>query len=108
MTNHVLGVDISKASLDVHLVPTGETQQFANNTVGFRRLLAWLRGRPVGRVVYEPTGAWHRDFERVLGNAGLPCHESIRCRHGVLRKHWGKRPRQMLLTLACWRQWAKC
>ena len=72
MTNHVLGVDISKASLDVHLVPTGETQQFANNTVGFRRLIAWLRGRPAGRVVYEPTGAWHRDFERVLGNAGLP------------------------------------
>ena len=90
MTNHVLGVDISKASLDVHLVPTGETQQFANNTVGFRRLIAWLRGRPVGLVVYEPTGAWHRDFERVLGNAGLPCHESIRCRHGVLRKHWAK------------------
>ena len=46
MTNHVLGVDISKASLDVHLVPTGETQQFANNTVGFRRLIAWLRVAP--------------------------------------------------------------
>ena len=54
------------------LIPTGETQQFANSTVGFRRLIAWLRERPVSRVVYEPTGPWHRDFERALGKAGLP------------------------------------
>ena len=33
MTDHILGVDISKANLDVHLIPTGETQQFANSTV---------------------------------------------------------------------------
>ena len=72
MTDHILGVDISKANLDVHLIPTGETQQFANSTVGFRRLIAWLRERPVSRVVYEPTGPWHRDFERALGKAGLP------------------------------------
>ena len=45
MTDHILGVDISKANLDVHLIPTGETQQFANSTVGFRRLIAWLRER---------------------------------------------------------------
>ena len=56
MTDHILGVDISKANLDVHLIPTGETQQFANSTAGFRRLIAWLRERPVSRVVYEPTG----------------------------------------------------
>ncbi len=72
MTHHVLGVDISKASLDVYLVPTGETRQFANNTTGFRRLIAWLRVRPISRVVYEPTGAWHRDFEQALSKAGLP------------------------------------
>ena len=36
MTDHILGVDISKANLDVHLMPTGETQQFANSTAGFR------------------------------------------------------------------------
>ena len=45
MTDHILDVDISKANLDVHLVPTGETQQSANSTVGFRRLIAWLRER---------------------------------------------------------------
>ena len=72
MTDHILGVDISKANLDVHLIPTGETQQFANSTVGFRRLIAWLRERPVSRVVYEPTGPWHRDFERALGKASQP------------------------------------
>ena len=72
MTNHVLGVDISKASLDVHLAPTGETQQFANSTEGFRRLIAWLRDRPVSRVVYEPTGPWHRgECQKVWGSAGF-------------------------------------
>ena len=72
MTDHILGVDISKANMDVHLIPTGETQQFANSTVGFRRLIAWLRERPVSRVVCEPTGPWHRNFEQALGKAGLP------------------------------------
>ena len=72
MTQHVLGVDISKASLDVYLEPTGEARQFANSTTGFRRLIAWLRDRSVSRVVYEPTGAWHRDFEQALSKAGLP------------------------------------
>ena len=72
MTRYILGVDISKASLDVYLVPTGESRQFANSATGFRRLIAWLRDRPVSRVVYEPTGAWHRDFEQALSKAGLP------------------------------------
>ena len=72
MAHHILGIDISKARLDVHHLPTGETHQFANNAVGFRRLIAWLRDRPVSRVVYEPTGLWHRDFEQALSKAGLP------------------------------------
>ena len=69
MTDHILGVDISKANLDVHLIPTGETQQFANSTAGFRRLIAWLRERPVSRVVYEPTGPWQGRPTPVTGQS---------------------------------------
>ena len=73
MTRYIVGVDVSKARSDVYLAPTtGETRQFANSATGFRRLIAWLDDHPVSRVIYEPTGTWHRDFERALGKAGLP------------------------------------
>lgn len=72
MTYLTLGVAISKDRLDAHLAPTGEVRQFPNNKTGYRVLLAWLAGRSIDRVVYEPTGHWHRDFEQVLLDAGLP------------------------------------
>ena len=72
MTYLTLGVDISKDRLDAHLAPTGEARQFPNNKTGYRDLLAWLAGRSLDRVVYEPTGHWHRDFEQALLDAGLP------------------------------------
>ena len=71
MDHLTLGVDISKDWLDVHLAPTGKARKFPNHKAGFRQLLAWLGDQPVGRVVYEPTGRWHRDFEEALAGAGL-------------------------------------
>ena len=35
-------------------------------------MIAWLRPSAPARVVYEPTGPYHRGFERDLGRAGLP------------------------------------
>lgn len=37
-----VGVDISKAMLDVYLHPVGNARQFANNAKGIRALLCWL------------------------------------------------------------------
>ena len=67
-----LGIDISKDWLDTHLAPTGEVRKFSNSKAGCRSLLAWLEGQSIRRVVYEPTGHWHRDFEQALLDAGLP------------------------------------
>ena len=72
MTYLTLGIDISKDRLDAHLAPTGETRNFPNREAGFRSLLAWLDGRPLKCIVYEPTGCWHRAFEQALMEAGLP------------------------------------
>lgn len=58
-----LGVDISKETLDVHLYPEGESARFANDKRGFTALMKWLAGRIVARIVYEPTGPYHRGFE---------------------------------------------
>jgi transposase len=67
-----VGIDISKDTLDVHLHPDAATRQFANTANGITALLAWLTARQVVRIVFEPTGAYHRALERRLGDAGLP------------------------------------
>ena len=72
MTYLTLGIDISKHWLDTYLAPTGEARRFSNDAEGFRSLLAGLQGRPIGKVVYEPTGCWHRALEQALLEAGLP------------------------------------
>ena len=72
MTTHTVGVDVSKDTLDVHLHPTGEDRRFSNDASGFKALVKWLGSRPVERLVFEATGAYHRAFETAMGNAGLP------------------------------------
>ena len=67
-----VGVDISKDSLDVHLHPTGQGRQFSNDAKGHAALIAWLGSLGVGRIAFEPTGAYHHAFERRLAAAGLP------------------------------------
>ena len=69
---HTLGVDIAKATLDAYLHPAATARQFANTRAGIADLLAWLKPHTVSRVVFEPTGAYHRLFERQVDAAGLP------------------------------------
>ena len=66
MTNYSIGVDISKATLDVHRPKDGATARFSNDKAGFGALKAWLKGYEIARIVYEPTGPYHRDFELAL------------------------------------------
>lgn len=72
MTEITIGVDVSKDMLDIHLHPIGEDRQFTNDTKGFKALLKWLEGRPVARLVFEATGRYHRAFETIMDEAGLP------------------------------------
>src|SRR5262245_28075823 len=65
------GVDISKDTLDVHLQPAGRARRFANTEKGCRALIGWLGGVVVVRVAFEPTGAYHHRFERLLAQAGF-------------------------------------
>lgn len=67
MTDHNIGVDISKSHLDVFRLEDGAAQRFDNSTTGFRALIKWLGNASVARVVFEPTGAYHKAFEVVLG-----------------------------------------
>ena len=70
MTNDTIGVDISKDHLDAHRMSDGASQRFANDKQGHGAFLKWL-GKKIGaRIVYEPTGPYHRTFERRLADAG--------------------------------------
>ena len=70
MSEATIGIDISKDRLDVHRFPAGDEKAFANNRSGLTALLRWLGSGPVTRVVFEPTGRYHRNLERRLGDAG--------------------------------------
>ncbi len=68
-----IGIDISKDWLDAFASPEGRASRFSNDSVGFRKLIAWI-GSEVDRIAYEPTGPFHRDFEDTLLKAGLPLY----------------------------------
>ena len=64
MTKDTIGIDISKAHLDVHWLTTGVSRRFNNNPAGFRALRRQIGTAAPMRVVYEPTGPYHAAFER--------------------------------------------
>lgn len=63
MTHTSIGIDISKATLDVYRLSDGASVRLSNEKAGFRALKGWLKGHGIVRIVYEPTGPYHRDFE---------------------------------------------
>ena len=72
MNNNTIGVDVSKDHLDVHKLADGAARRFANDKRGHKALLKWLAQTPLCRVVFEPTGPYHRAVERALGASGVP------------------------------------
>ena len=71
MTETNIGIDISKDHLDVHRLPGDERRRFDNSKAGHKALIRWIGDTPA-RVVYEPTGRYHRTLERALAAAGMP------------------------------------
>ncbi len=72
MNQYTIGVDISKAHLDAHRLPDGLARQFTNDRRGFGGMIKWIGKLDIERIVYEPTGIYHRHFEDALTRAGLP------------------------------------
>jgi transposase len=74
-----VGVDVSKDSLDVFVDDggAGKALRLAHTPAGVAELVALpregsLRGRPVGRLVLESTGRYHRAAAAELAAAGVP------------------------------------
>lgn len=63
MIKDTIGVDISKAHLDVHRLATGDAAQFVNSPAGFRAMRRWIGEDVPDLVVYEATGPYHAGLE---------------------------------------------
>ena len=51
-----VGIDVSKAGLDVARLPSGEYWQFENTPRGIAKLVRRLRSLALERIVVEATG----------------------------------------------------
>lgn len=67
----VAGIDVSKAWLDVVVLPAGETLHYGNEPAGITQLIESLEQRVVGLVVMEATGGYETQAATALVGAGL-------------------------------------
>lgn len=65
-----VGIDVSKARLDVAFHPEGEGFAVANDALGHLELLARLKGVAVEAVGLEASGGYEQGVARALGRAG--------------------------------------
>jgi transposase len=70
--NAFVGIDVSKATLDVAILGDSSVRQFANTGRGFRSLSAWLKRHRPARVLLEATGGYEQAALDALHGAGLP------------------------------------
>jgi transposase len=68
----VVGIDVSKDRLDVHVHPTGESFAVARNAEGLDALITKIAPLGVGAVAVEATGGFEAVVAASLGAAGLP------------------------------------
>jgi transposase len=67
-----VGIDASKAWLDVASTPISTSFRVANNKKGHQALVKKLSGFQVAAVVIEATGKYHRGVQLFLHERGMP------------------------------------
>jgi transposase len=66
-----VGIDVASKTLDVCLLPAGETFSENNSGKGIERLVRRLKKAAPGLVVLEATGGYQRELVLALAEAGL-------------------------------------
>ena len=67
-----VGVDVSKALLDVKVLPSNETQQFSNDNAGIKKLIKFLKKIDPALIVFESTGGLEMPAVSSLTENHLP------------------------------------
>ncbi len=71
-TNQVwIGIDVAKATLDLHLLPTGQAHTLPNTTAGHEQLRKLLPSPANCLIVLEATGGYEREVVADLADAGF-------------------------------------
>lgn len=78
-----IGIDVSKATLDLYVHESGHAQAFPNDPAGHRALVAFLSPLRVGRIALEASGGYEKPVIAALVAAGLPvaCVQPQQVRH---------------------------
>lgn len=71
MGRESIGIDVSKSTLDAYSTTSESWQQFANDRVGIKQLLKWIKQEVVEIICLEATGAYSRLLLRSLEKQGL-------------------------------------
>ena len=65
----IVGIDVSKARLDVYCLKRQQRLAVDNTAAGVERLIAWLE--PGSLVVMEASGGYERLAHRILAKHGV-------------------------------------
>lgn len=71
LSHHFVGVDVSQATLDVHIIPGNERLQVPNAEAGIERLCSLLAPLQPERIVFEATGKLEINAAAALYERGL-------------------------------------
>jgi transposase len=89
---HIVGIDVAKDELAVHLHPQGVDWTFGNDEAGWEALHAVLAAACTGTVTvaYEPTGGYERGMVRHLRGVGYRLRPvvSLRVRQFARSQGW--------------------
>ncbi len=67
-----VGIDVSKATLDIAIRPSGSRESIANEQAQIQQLVKRLSAMPMALIVLEATGGVERRVVRALAAAELP------------------------------------
>lgn len=72
MDSKVVGIDVSKSRLDVHILPGDEAFSVSRDAAGLEELVARLAPMTVATIAVEATGGFETVVAASLAAAGLP------------------------------------
>jgi transposase len=67
-----IGIDVSKDRLDAYRLSDRQHIQVTNDKAGHKALIRWTGKDDLPLVVFEATGAYHRQLEVALSASGVP------------------------------------
>lgn len=86
-----VGIDVSSATLAVHIRPEGANFNVSNDLSGLRQLVEKLGEYQISAILLEATGGYECNALRALQNIGLPAYRINPNRARDFAKSMGKR-----------------